>query len=203
MDAAELVKPGRDDASSEHRAMRGSLQLARGLTAARDYDFGTAWRFWDMADDIARSLGEDYWHSWNGFGPVDMQLNGVSIDVALGRYGDAARRAENIEIASIPSVPDRSWYSIEVARGYLARRDDVAAYHLLSRAYQESPEMVLPHPAPPPTGRSATGSGQRENHRGSHGSRTRKLRTRRSASVLHQARSGSDRTITTVSSAVR
>ncbi|MBV9142693.1 MAG: helix-turn-helix domain-containing protein [Pseudonocardiales bacterium] len=141
-EAAELVKPGRDDASSEYRAMWGSLQLARGLTAALDYDFGTAWRFWDMADDIARSLGEDYWHSWNGFGPVNMQLDGVSIDVTLGRYGDAARRAANIEVASIPSVPDRSWYLVEVARGYLARRDDVAVYHLLSRAYQESPEMV-------------------------------------------------------------
>jgi hypothetical protein len=45
-------------------------------------------------------------------------------------------------VDSIPSAPDRSWYLIEVARGYLARRDDVATWHLLSRAYRESPETV-------------------------------------------------------------
>ncbi len=67
-DAAELLRPGLDGASTEHLAMWGSLQLATGLTAACDYDFGTAWRFWDMAEEIARSLGEDYWNSWNGFG---------------------------------------------------------------------------------------------------------------------------------------
>jgi hypothetical protein len=54
IDAAELLRPGLDDASGDYRAAWGSLQLARGLTAACDYDFGTAWRFWDTADDIAR-----------------------------------------------------------------------------------------------------------------------------------------------------
>jgi hypothetical protein len=56
IDAAELLRPGLDDASGDYRAAWGSLQLARGLTAACDYDFGTAWRFWDTADDIARPL---------------------------------------------------------------------------------------------------------------------------------------------------
>lgn len=141
-DAVELLRPGLDGASSEYRAMWGSLQLARGLTAACDYDFGTAWRFWDMADEIAQSLGGDYWHPLNGFGPVDMQFYGVRIDVTLGRYGDAARRAETMDVDSIPSPRGRSRYFVELARGYLARRDDIAACHLLSRAYQESPEYV-------------------------------------------------------------
>jgi transcriptional regulator with XRE-family HTH domain len=141
-DAAELVRPGLDGASSEYRAMWGSLQLAKGLTAARDYDFGTAWYFWDMAEGIAQSLGGDYWHPLNGFGPVDMQFYGVRIDVTLGRYGDAARRAEAIDVESIPSPSGRSRYFVELARGYLARRDDIAACHLFSRAYQESPEYV-------------------------------------------------------------
>ncbi len=135
-DTAELLRPGLDGGSTEYRAMWGSMQLAMGMTAACDYDFGTAWRVWDMAEEIARSLGEDYCHPWNGFGPVDMQVKGVSIDVALGRYGDAARRAETIEVDSIRSPSSRSRYLVEVARGYLARRDDV------SKAYQESPEMV-------------------------------------------------------------
>lgn len=71
-----------------------------------------------------------------------MQVYGVSIDVDLGRYGDAARRAETIEVDLIRSAPERSRYFVDAARGYLARRDDVAAWHLLSRAYQESPETV-------------------------------------------------------------
>jgi transcriptional regulator with XRE-family HTH domain len=141
-DAAELVKPCLDGASTEYKAMWGSLQLARGLTAACDYDFATAWHFWDVADETAQSLGQDYRHPWNGFGPMNMQVYGVSIDVDLGRYGDAARRAETIEVDLIRSAPERSRYFVDAARGYLARRDDVAAWHLLSRAYQESPETV-------------------------------------------------------------
>ena len=141
-DAAVLLKPGLATASAEYLAMWGSLQLATGLTAACAYDFGTAWRFWDTADEVAQRLGSDYWHPWNGFGPVDMQVYGVSIDVALGRHGEASRRAQGIEVNAIRSASERSRYLIEVARGYVARRDDIAAVHLLSRAYQESPEMV-------------------------------------------------------------
>ncbi|MDQ3762869.1 MAG: hypothetical protein M3460_14805 [Actinomycetota bacterium] len=62
--------------------------------------------------------------------------------MTLGRYGDAARRAESINVDSIHSPTGRSRYLVDVARGYLAQRDDVAAWHLLSRAYQESPETV-------------------------------------------------------------
>lgn len=43
---------------------------------------------------------------------------------------------------SIRSPSARSRYLVQVSRGYLARRDNVAAWHLLSKAYQESPEMV-------------------------------------------------------------
>ncbi|MGH3925454.1 MAG: helix-turn-helix domain-containing protein, partial [Pseudonocardiaceae bacterium] len=98
-DAAGLLKPGLATASAEHMAMWGSLQLATGLTAACAYDFGMAWHFWDTANEVAQQLGADYWHPVNGFGPVDMQVYGVSIDVALGRHGDALRRAQNIEVA--------------------------------------------------------------------------------------------------------
>ncbi len=141
-DAAELLKPGLATASAEHMAMWGSLQLATGLTAACAYDFGTAWRFWDTADEVAQRLGSDYWHPWNGFGSVTMQGYGVTIDVALGRHGDALRRAQGIEVNAIRSASERSRYLIEVVRGYVARRDDIAAMHLLSKAYQESPEYV-------------------------------------------------------------
>lgn len=141
-DAAGLLKPGLANASVEHMAMWGSMQLAIGLTAACAYDFGTAWRFWDTADEVAQRLDSDYWHPWNGFGPVDMQVYGVSIDVTLGRHGDASRRAQGIEVNTIRSASERSRYLIEVARGSVARRDDIAAMHVLSKAYQESPEMV-------------------------------------------------------------
>lgn len=141
-DAAELVKPSLDDASSEYRAMWGSLQLARGLIAAHDYDFGTAWHFWDIADEIAQSLGGDYWHPLNGFGPVNMQVRAAYMDMTLGRYEDVIRRAETMDVDSIPSPAGRSDYLTDVARAYLARRDDVAAWHLFSRAYQETPDEV-------------------------------------------------------------
>jgi hypothetical protein len=141
-DTAGLLKPGLATASAEHIAMWGSMQLTTGLTAACAYDFGATWHFWDTADDVAQRLGPDYWHPVNGFGPVDMQVYGVDIDVTLGRYGDASRRAQGIELNTIRSASERSRYLIEVTRGYVARRDDIAAMHVLSKAYQESPEYV-------------------------------------------------------------
>ena len=141
-DAATLLNPLSDNVTAEQLAMRGSLQLATGLTAACDYDFGTAWRFWDTADETARKLDPEYWHPWNGFGQVDMQVYGVSIDVTLGRHKDAARRFEAIDVTSIRSASERSRHLVEMARGYAGRRDDIAAVHLLLKAQQESPEMV-------------------------------------------------------------
>lgn len=119
--------------------MWGSMQLATALTAACDYD--TGWHFRDKGDETARQLDPSYWHPWNGFGPVDMQVYGVSIDVTLGRQADAARRAETIEVNSIRSTSERSRYLVEMARGYPGRQDD-AAVHLLLKAQQVSPEMV-------------------------------------------------------------
>jgi hypothetical protein len=122
--------------------MYGSMRLAAGLTGACDYDYGMAWRFWDKANEIARPLGEDYWHPWNGFGRADLEVYAVTIDVALGRHSEASRRAEAIDVATIQSATERSRYLIDVARGHLGRRDDVAATHLMLRAHQESPEQV-------------------------------------------------------------
>lgn len=141
-EAATLLAPPDGDSSEEYRAMYGSLQLATGLTAACDYDYGMAWRFWDKADATASTLGEAFWHPWNGYGPVDMQVYGVQIDVSLGRHNEAERRAEGIDVRTIRSASERARYLIEVARGYAAGREDIAATHMLMKARDESPEMV-------------------------------------------------------------
>jgi hypothetical protein len=85
------------------------VQLATGLTAACDYDFGTAWRFWELAEEIAQSLGQDYCHPWNDFGPV-ISLGGMTLPRGISCRGRirSHRRWSNT-VNSVAASSRNSW----------------------------------------------------------------------------------------------
>jgi transcriptional regulator with XRE-family HTH domain len=142
LDGIALLEPLLGDGSAEHLAMWGSLQLYASISTARCGDSGTAWRMWDAADQAARRLGPDYCHRWTIFGQANVGAYAVGIPVELGKAGEAVRAAERLDVTHLQSVERRSRYLIDVARGYVGRRDDVAAVHVLLQAEQESPEEV-------------------------------------------------------------
>lgn len=142
LDGISLLEPLLDDASDDHLSMWGALQLYAAISTARCGDSGLAWRMWDAADQAARRLGPDYCHQWTIFGQTNVGAYAVGIPVELGKAGEAVRAAERLDASQLQSVERRSRYLIDVARGYVGRRDDVAAVHVLMQAENESPEEV-------------------------------------------------------------
>ncbi|HEX5492944.1 MAG TPA: helix-turn-helix domain-containing protein [Mycobacteriales bacterium] len=142
LDGIAMLEPLLPDGSEDHLAMWGSLQLYASISTARCGDPGTAWRMWDAADQAARRLGPQYCHPWTIFGQTNVGAYAVGIPVELGKASEAVRAAERLDAAHLQSVERRARYLVDVARGYVGRRDDVAALHVLLQAEGESPEEV-------------------------------------------------------------
>lgn len=141
-DGILLLDPMLEAGEKELVAMWGALQLYGSIATARCGDSGTAWRMWDSGDEASRRLGPDYCHPWTIFSQVNVGAYAVAIPVELGKAGEAVRAAERLDATRLPSVERRSRYLIDVARGYVGKRDDVAAVHVLLRAEEESTEEV-------------------------------------------------------------
>lgn len=137
LDTAQLLSPERNE---EERALFGLLHLAAALSHAKVGREGDAWRHWDHADWAASALGDHYVHPWLMFGRGTVDAYAVTMLTDLARGGDAARRADELELDSIPSATRRSFHLIETARAFHQRREQLASVTLLRRAFEESPD---------------------------------------------------------------
>jgi transcriptional regulator with XRE-family HTH domain len=118
----------------------GSLCLHMGISAAYQGDDGDAWRFWDIADQMAGALPVGYFHPQTVFGRANVDIHGVSIAAELRRFGEAVGRAERIDPDRVPSRERRGRLYGEIAAGHMQRREFDQARHFLERSYTESPE---------------------------------------------------------------
>jgi transcriptional regulator with XRE-family HTH domain len=137
LDAASLLAPEQSD---EDRALWGLLHLTIALSYAKVGQEGNAWRHWDHADTAVRALPDGYRHPWLIFGRGMVDAYAVTMLADLAHAGEAVRRADQLDLSTIPSATRRSFHLIEVARAYHQRREHVASVHLLRRAYDESPD---------------------------------------------------------------
>lgn len=137
LDTAQLLTPERNE---EERALFGLLHLAVALSHAKVGREGDAWRHWDHADWAAAALGDHYVHPWLMFGRGTVDAYAVTMLVDLARAGEATRRADRLELDTIPSTTRRSFHLIETARAYHQRHEHLASVTLLRRAYDEAPD---------------------------------------------------------------
>jgi transcriptional regulator with XRE-family HTH domain len=121
----------------------GQLHLVRAISQARSGQEGAAWGSWDEADRVARRVGPDFVEPVTCFCAANVAVHTVAIPAELGQAGRTIEAAERLDISGLPSVERRARYCIDVARGYVGKRDDVAAVHMLLRAERESPEELL------------------------------------------------------------
>jgi hypothetical protein len=146
-EAAATLEPSLPDAPVEWRAMWGALQLHAAVTLARAGRKGDAWRRWDRAAEMARRLPDGYAHHWTMFSAANVDLHGVSLTIDLWKSREALRRAESIEPNTIPSRERRGRLFVEMARGYHAVGERIAATRLLLRACDEGVDAVKWSPA--------------------------------------------------------
>jgi hypothetical protein len=138
LDAIALLTPERDS----DRAEWGLLHLAIALSFAKVGQEGRAWHHWDRADEAVKALPEGYVHPWLMFGRAMVDTYAVTILVDLMRGGEAARRADQVDMTAMPSATRRSYLLIEAARAYHQERENVAVMHLLGQAHDEAPETA-------------------------------------------------------------
>ncbi|MEU0727425.1 helix-turn-helix domain-containing protein [Streptomyces sp. NPDC006140] len=109
-------------------AMTGALQLVAVVAAARRR------RWWEARDRLtrhaapaARAVSDDSNLAWTVFGPTNVALHAVSIEMEAGETGEALHTADAIDTKGLPSLERKFTFGLEVAACHSQRRDDAAA----------------------------------------------------------------------------
>jgi hypothetical protein len=105
--ALTALEPRLGNPSPEHLSIWGALLLTRAMIAARKNDRPTAQQFIGEAQAIAGRLGQDRNDFWTIFGPTNVAIHAVSVDVELGDPAAGLRKART----STRLGSRRSWSS--------------------------------------------------------------------------------------------
>jgi transcriptional regulator with XRE-family HTH domain len=145
--ALTTLEPGLGNASPQHLSVYGALLLTRAIIAARKNDRATADQFIREAEATARRLGQDRNDFWTIFGPTNVAIHAVSVDVELGDPAAGLRKAPHVEPSRLaPELVERRVYHlIDLARSYVQQRNDAAAVLTLLEAERAAPEEVRYH----------------------------------------------------------
>ncbi|MGV9679832.1 helix-turn-helix domain-containing protein [Nocardia sp. NPDC003482] len=124
--------------SEEDRALHGLMQLAMALSFAKIGREGDAWRHWDKALELARSLTRE--HPWLKFGVPMVESYAISIHCDLVRGGYAVQHANKLNLGSVTSCTRRSFHETEIGRAYHLKGEPLGAVTMLKRAHETSPD---------------------------------------------------------------
>src|SRR5208282_4937470 len=104
----------RDTAEDDHDAvgMAGALWLVSVVAAVRNNDPWTARdRLREHALPAARMTG-DANVMWTVFGPVNVGLHAVSVEMEMGEAGEALRLADDIDVSGSPSLERQTTFAL-------------------------------------------------------------------------------------------
>jgi transcriptional regulator with XRE-family HTH domain len=138
--AIEELGHSQADLGDDALAMTGALWLVSSVAAVRNGDPWSARdRIRDRAWPAARRTGEGN-VMWTVFGPVNVALHAMSLEMETGEAGEALRLADDIDPSTLPSLERRTTFSLEVARCYEQRSDDPGVLIHLASAESTGPE---------------------------------------------------------------
>ncbi|MBT2414845.1 transcriptional regulator [Streptomyces sp. ISL-12] len=144
--AAEQVE-GATMPQVERTAMGGALQLVAVVGAARRR------RWWEARDRLtqhaapaSRQVPESSNVAWTVFGPTNVALHALSIDMEAGETGEALHTADAIDTGPLPSLEREFTFGLEVAACHSQRRDDAAALLALLGLEATAPEDLARTP---------------------------------------------------------
>ncbi|MER6121752.1 helix-turn-helix transcriptional regulator [Streptomyces sp. NPDC001795] len=118
--------------SDEKTAMQGALELVQVVADAQRRKW---WRARERLVKQATPLGKRVGDSniqWTVFGPTNIHLHALSIEMLAGESAEGLRLADEVDISRLPSRERQFTFTLELARCYDLRRDDAAVLvHLL------------------------------------------------------------------------
>jgi transcriptional regulator with XRE-family HTH domain len=144
--AAERLQPFMRYGMVQVTALYGSLLLLGAIAAARN---GDAWKARDrirQVTPLATHTGECNAY-WTAFGPTNVAMFAVSVEVESGEAVEGLRLAERVNHDRSPSIERRVAFLIDQAKGYDQRRDLAEALTVLTAAEQQAPEDMQYRPA--------------------------------------------------------
>lgn len=145
MRAAEELQSRVAAGEEKHMAMAGALQLVTVVAASRRRDWWTARARLDEARAIARRVGEGN-IGWTVYGPTNVELHRISIEMEAGEAGEALRMADAVDTSGLPSMEREFTFTLEVARCYDLRREDAAVLLNLLELERMAPEDLARQP---------------------------------------------------------
>jgi transcriptional regulator with XRE-family HTH domain len=137
---AEQLAPALESGARQQAAMCGALWLTAAIAAMR---MGEPWTAREIVRDRARPAAQVSGEGnvmWTVFGPSNVDLHALSIEMETGESAEALRIADRIDIAVSPSLERRTTFALEVARCYEQRRDDAGVLVHLISAESTGPE---------------------------------------------------------------
>ena len=138
--AVEDLERDTADSDLDAKAVAGALWLVTVVAAVRNNDPWTARdRLREKAWPAARVTG-DANVMWTVFGPTNVQLHAVSVEMEMGEAAEALRLADDIDMSASPSLERKTTFALEVARCYEQRRDDPGVFLHLVSAEASGPE---------------------------------------------------------------
>lgn len=124
------IKQAAEDALSA----RGALLLLLAIMAARRSDAPVAQSYLRDAKQLANGLGQDGNWLWTAFGPTNIAIHELAVQVELGDSRKALHLGEAIDTGSLPTVlrGRRSQVHLELGWASVGQGDDsLAVLHLL------------------------------------------------------------------------
>lgn len=144
--AIEDLRSGAADDDLDALGMTGALWLVAAVAAVRNNDPWTARdRLREQAMPAARLTGEANVMR-TVFGPTNVAMHAVTLEMELGEAAEALRLADDIDVARTPSVERKTTFALEVARCYEQKRDDPGVFLHLVNAEASGPEDVRYNP---------------------------------------------------------
>jgi transcriptional regulator with XRE-family HTH domain len=138
--AAEELARVTAEGDLDARAVAGALWLVAVVAAVRSNDPWTARdRLRENAWPAAQLTGDTN-VMWTVFGPTNVKLHAVSVEMEMGEAAEALRLADDLDMSASPSLERKTTFALEVARCYEQRRDDPGVFLHLVSAEASGPE---------------------------------------------------------------
>ncbi|WP_438294075.1 helix-turn-helix domain-containing protein [Streptomyces sp. HUAS TT7] len=150
-EAADIALHAIDRLSRETKtpqisAMQGALELVAAVAMARRHQWWEAReRLTEKAAPLSKKAGEGNVQR-TVFGPTNVALHALSIEMLAGESAEALRVADGIDTAALPSRERQFTFTLEVARCYAMRQDDAAVFVHLLALEELSPEDLSRNP---------------------------------------------------------
>jgi transcriptional regulator with XRE-family HTH domain len=145
-DAVALAEGRLSDGPPDLLGMYGALHLLLAVEYSRLRDEHHAFASLDAAARSAARTGELNCFR-TVFGPTNVRVYESAVTLELGRAREAIRLAERVDVSAMPSSERRFSHLFGLARGYVQRKEDLAAIAMLRQAAREYPQGATSSPA--------------------------------------------------------